>query len=150
MARIIALLKSSLAAHQQLLQNQHSLQFQSRFAATASGIHASFRYDISFATAPASPPIFAAPPARIGPRLAIASQHDWARRQPPLGQPAFVPQQAGASSQACASLPPLSSSPASLQQLPASTPASATTPASLQHPLRRQSSLRRRQELGRD
>ena len=106
MARIIALLKSSLAAHQQLLQNQHSLQFQPRFAATASGIHASFRYDTSFATASASPPIFAAPPARIGPRLAIASQHDWARRQPPLGQPAFAPQQAGASSQACASLPP--------------------------------------------
>ena len=98
--------ESSLAAHQQLLQNQHSLQFQPRCAATASGIHASFRYDTSFATASASPPIFAAPPARIGPRLALASQHDWARRQPPLGQPAFAPQQAGASSQACASLPP--------------------------------------------
>ena len=83
-----------------------SSQFQSRFAATASGIHASFRYDTSFATAPASPPIFASPPARIGPRLAIASQHDWARRQPPLGQPAFAQQQAGASSKAFASLPP--------------------------------------------
>jgi hypothetical protein len=48
---IIALLRSSLAAHQQLHQHQHSLQFQPRFAATASGFHVSFRsYDASFAT----------------------------------------------------------------------------------------------------
>jgi len=48
---IIALLRSSLAAHQQLHQHQHSLQFQPRFAATASGFHASFRsYDARFAT----------------------------------------------------------------------------------------------------
>ena len=48
---IIALLRSSLAAHQQLHQHQHSLQFQPRFAATASGFHASLRsYDASFAT----------------------------------------------------------------------------------------------------
>jgi hypothetical protein len=52
--------RSSLAANQKLLQQQHWLQFQPRFAATAFRPHASFRraflFDASFATASASPP----------------------------------------------------------------------------------------------
>ena len=139
-----ALLRSSLAAHQQLHQHQHSLPFQYRFAATASGFHAPASAPTTPASLPASasPPIFARrhiaayaavaafaaePPARIAPPLAIASQQAWVRRQPPLGQPAIAPQQAGASAQVCASLPPRPTPPL-LRRTSAMHPPSPTLP----------------------
>ena len=140
---IIALLRSSLAAHQQLHQHQHSLQFQPRFAATLpASTSASAPTTPASLPASASPPIFARrhiaayaavaafaaePLARIAPPLAIASQQAWVRRQPPLGQPAIAPQQAGASAQVCASLPPRPTPPL-LRRTSAMHPPSPTLP----------------------
>ncbi len=89
----------------------------------------------AFAAYVANAAFAAGPPGRIAPPFAIASQHVWVRRQPPLSplRNQDRSQQAGAASpQACASLPPRPTPPL-LRRTSAMRPPSRRPPASPFH-----------------